>query len=195
LEGQFGLCKFSGMSGIDLHEVEQLLDTPEPPELGPGPREGVQPEAALHRKLGGLLDGTDLSDEKRELVRSLVFLWHDHLEPAHVIAQRIENPDGAFVHGIMHRREPDYGNAAYWFRRVGRHAAFPEIAKRAKLLIQAGEEEALGKELIRQGEWNAFGFIDACEQGSHRGVSDKRIRLLREVQSVETRVLLEWFCG
>jgi hypothetical protein len=182
------------MAGFDLHQVEQLLATPEPPELGPGPREGVQPEADLNRKLDELLNSTKLSNEKQQLIRALVLLWHDHLDAAHVIAQSIENPDGAFVHGIMHRRERDYGNAAYWFRRVGKHPAFPEIRKRVKALTAAKGEGEVGKDLIPQGEWNAFAFIDACEQGSRQGASEQQSRLLREVQAVETRVLLEWFC-
>jgi hypothetical protein len=180
---------------MDLRKIEELLDTPQPPGLGAGPREGVQSEAVLNRKLDGLSHGKDTSEEKQQLIRALVLLWHDHLEAAHVIAQRIENPDGAFVHGIMHRREPDYGNAAYWFRRVGNHPALPEIAKRAKALIEGKGKSDPAKDLIRQGEWNAFGFIDACEQASGLGASDERRRFLCEVQGVETRVLLERFCS
>src|SRR5436189_4088681 len=109
-----------GMAGTDLREVNKLLDTPELPELGPGPRRQVQPEAALNHAVEKLVGAAKLSQEKEQIVRALILLWHDHLEAAHVIAQEIENADGAFVHGIMHRREPDYGNAAYWFRRMGK---------------------------------------------------------------------------
>src|SRR6185295_3750711 len=107
------------------------MTTPEPPGLGPGPRAGVQPVAALNRTLHSIFAHTDSSKETVELVKALVLLWHDHLDAAHNIAQAVEGPDGAFVHGIMHRREPDYGNAKYWFRRVGKHPAFPEVGKRA----------------------------------------------------------------
>src|SRR2546426_713043 len=117
------------MSGIALQEIEKLLEAAELPELGPGPRAGVLSEGAVNRGLAELIGGRKLPMEKQELIRALVLLWHDNLEAAHRIAQEIENADGAFVHGIMHRREPDYGNAAYWFRRVGKHGAFSEIAK------------------------------------------------------------------
>jgi hypothetical protein len=35
------------------------------------------------------------------------------------------------VHAIMHRREPDPWNSKYWWRRVGAHPCFPELARRA----------------------------------------------------------------
>jgi hypothetical protein len=181
------------MARIALPEIEKVLETPELPELGSGPRAGVQSEAALNRTMDGLLAETKLKQEKQQLIRALVLLWHDHLEAAHGIAQEIENADGAFVHGIMHRREPDYGNAAYWFRRVGRHPAFPEIGKRTSALLEEGERELLQK-LIPRGEWDAFAFIDACEKCAGKGGSETRKQILKEVQEVETRALLDWFC-
>ena len=41
------------LSGVhpQMKQFEKLLTTPEPPELGPGPRAGVQPQAALNRAL------------------------------------------------------------------------------------------------------------------------------------------------
>src|SRR5439155_4537203 len=113
------LSMVCGMSGMDA--IQKLLATPEPPDLGPGPRPGVETEGHLNRKLDEALRQTKLSIARQQLIRALVLLWHDHLDAAHVIAQEIESADGAFIHGIMHRREPDYGNAKYWFRRVGEH--------------------------------------------------------------------------
>src|SRR5262249_24939293 len=108
----------------------KLLDGAGLPPLGPGPRAGVRAQAELDRELAAMPQLAALPAERRELVRALVLLWHDHLEAAHTISQGIETADGAFVHGIMHRREPDYGNAKYWFRRVGRHPVFPSLAGR-----------------------------------------------------------------
>ena len=50
-------------------------------------------------------------------------LWHDgrgDWEAAHAIAQVVPDPDGAWVHAYLHRKEGDASNAAYWYRRAGR---------------------------------------------------------------------------
>jgi hypothetical protein len=53
-------------------------------------------------------------------------LWHDargDWDEAHRIAQDVDDPNGAWVHGYLHRKEGDTGNAAYWYRRAGKPAA------------------------------------------------------------------------
>ena len=40
-------------------------------------------------------------------------------DEAHTIAQDIDTPEGAYLHGMIHRQEPDEINAAYWFRKAG----------------------------------------------------------------------------
>src|SRR6516225_11398987 len=125
----------------------KFLDTVQLADLGPGPRPGVSPESELNESLAKTFKESQLPEGEQELVRALVLLWHDHLDAAHTLAQSVENPDGSYVHAIMHRREPDYGNAAYWFRRVGQHPAFAEIAKQAAALLQP-KDEALRNELI-----------------------------------------------
>src|SRR5258706_7044900 len=177
----------------EMDEIAKLVATPEPPELGPHPRPGVQPETSLNRALDELFRRGKLPAQRQQLIRALVLLWHDHLEAAHVIAQDIENADGAFVHGIMHRREPDYGNAKYWFHRVDKHPAFPEIASRVSALLEAKGETDLRAKVIPRGEWDPFAFVDACERGSRKPVSGEHARMLREVQATESLVLLDWF--
>lgn len=168
--------------------LKQFLATAEPADLGPGPRPGVQSQEALEKQLEPLLQSSDLSREPRELIRALILLWHDHLDAAHTIAQGFDTADGAFVHGIMHRREPDYGNAAYWFRRVGRHPAYLEIALQVAPLLTSAAEPNLTATLIRDRVWDSFAFIDACEKASAGPESPKR--LLREIQRIETVALL-----
>src|SRR5438477_5357823 len=62
-----------------------------------------------------------------------LYLYFSCLDEAHSIAQNLESADGSFWHGIMHRQEPDAGNSAYWFRRVGKHPIFPALREEARL--------------------------------------------------------------
>lgn len=168
--------------------LAQLLRTREPPELGPGPRAGVRPEAEVNQTLEEVLSRRDLPRGNQELTRALVLLWHDHLEAAHVIAQSIENASGAFIHGIMHRREPDFSNAAYWFRRVGAHPVFEPLAEKIGAMIQGQKESPLRK-LIPNEKWDPFAFINACEHTRRDGLHDGP---LRQVQQIESEELLNW---
>ena len=176
------------MSGLD--SIAKLLDTSELPELGPGPRAGILPEGELSQKLDEALRQTKLPAGNEQLIRALVLLWHDHLDAAHSIAQSVENSEGAFVHGIIHRREPDYGNAKYWFRRVGKHPAFRVLASWVTASFDAKSKSALREELVPRGEWDAFAFIDACERAASQPASDPLQRFLRKIQRAETETLL-----
>jgi hypothetical protein len=180
------------MSDSAIGRIQKLLATAEPPELGPGPRPGVLSGSELNAKLDALLGQTRFPAGRQQLIRSLVLLWHDHLDAAHNISQGVENADGSFVHAIMHRREPDAGNSKYWWRRVGGHPAFPEIAKRVNELWSGSrrpEEVNLAKRLVPDGKWDASAFVDACDAAK----DEKLIHILRQVQRIETEVLLEHF--
>ena len=51
---------------------------------------------------------------------SAIHLYADDLDRAHTAVADIENDhEAAYWHGIMHRREGDFSNANYWFRRTG----------------------------------------------------------------------------
>ena len=169
-------------------DLSSFLATAKPANLGPDPRPGVQTQAGLEEQLKPLLEASGLPIERRQLVRALVLLWHDHLNAAHVIAQDHEGPDGAFVHGIMHRREPDFGNAAYWFRRVGRHPAFAEIGSQAAILLRSTSHRDLVAKLPSNGEWDPFAFIDACARASSNSARSQSE--LRELQRIEFSALL-----
>ncbi len=175
-----------------LKSLRDLLRTTEPAQLGPVSRTCSQPLDALNRALDSLLK--KFPDHRdAELIRSLVLLWHDHLDASHTISQSIETGDGSFLHGIMHRREPDYWNSKYWFRRVGNHAAFPMIAKRAGELLAKSGNTKLSAQLLSRGVWDAFAFVDAVEIACLRDETDEHRLLLRELQQIEFEVLLEYF--
>jgi len=175
-----------------LEKVKQLLATPESPALGSETRAGTSSPAQIQEAFGKIFSAAAVPPANRELARALVLLWHDQLEPAHVIAQEFENRDGSFIHGIMHRREPDYSNAKYWFRRAGAHPCFPEIARRVSARLDASEASGLRERLLPRGEWDPVTFTDACEQASRKPPADKEQRLLREIQRIEMETLLEY---
>jgi len=167
-------------------ELASLLATTELPDLGSGPRKGVRAISELERAVEAV---TLISERNRELVLGTVLLWHDHFDAAHEIAQEIETPDGSYLHAIMHRREPDYSNAKYWFRRVGGHSCYGALAKHVAEKISPVQPE-LARRLAPRGEWDAFAFVDACETAS--GKSPGSSNLLREIQAAEFRTFLNY---
>ena len=176
-------------------EFDSLLQTAESPELGPGPRAGVLSVAELNATLDRVLAETQLAGARADLVRALVLLWHDHLEPAHVLAQAVPDRDGSYVHGILHRREPDYSNAKYWFQRVGSHPCYRRLAVEAAALLQDQAGAALAGTFLRNQLWDAVGFVDACEAAARQTSGQATARRLREVQALEFHILLEHLCS
>ena len=179
----------------NTREFKELLMAGGLPELGPGPRTGILPHEELTKKLDDLLANTSLPSVSRDLIRALILLWHDRMDPAHAIAQAIENADGSFVHGILHRREPDYGNAAYWFRRVGAHKSYRALTERVEQMLTAENAHPLKLELLPDGEWDPFAFIRLCEKASSKPRTDAHVDSLRKVQGIESEILLEQFCA
>jgi len=171
-----------------------FLDTPELADLGPGPRAGVEPLASLKSKLEKALSELKVTDARAELVRATILLWHDHLDAAHAIAQDIDNRDGSYVHALMHRREPDPDNAKYWFRRVGQHPCYPELAAQAQELSKGTAQEKFVFQFIAREQWDAFDFVDACEQVTSTGTREQA-ELLREIQRLEFQVLLNYLAN
>ena len=171
--------------------LRSYLASPAPPELGPGPRQGVDGLDSLTGKLNRTFADAEFAGSRADSARALILLWHDHFDAAHTIAQEIETGDGSYVHAILHRREPDCSNAKYWFRRVGRHSSFPELATRVSELLRTKGELDLGKSLIPGGQWDSFAFVDACEDAFKQPSDQPRSLLLREIQRIEFEVLLE----
>jgi len=169
------------------------MATPGLPALGPGPRAGILPLPELCQKLDEFLSRSAVPSSVHAPIRAAVLLWHDHLDASHRIAQDIPGPDGSLLHGIMHRREPDYSNAKYWFQRVGKHACFAELARQSAALVHAKNEEALCADLVPGGEWDPLAFVDACERVSCGPEFAAQTDLLRAIQKMEFDLLIERF--
>jgi hypothetical protein len=171
-----------------LNAFKQLIATTELPMLGPQRRSGIKAVEELNRSLAEFFHAQKFPAHTHELLRSAALLWHDHLDASHTISQSIETRDGSWLHGIMHRREPDYGNAKYWFRRVGQHEAFPKLAERVAKFLH-NDNDGLTR-LIENGEWMPFALVDECERAESRRDATRQ-KILREIQAIEFDTLVE----
>src|SRR4051812_4798889 len=99
-----------------------------------------------------------------EPARAGLYLHAGFWDEAHEIAQSISTTDGSYWHAIVHRQEPDAGNAGYWFHRVGAHPIFPVLAKRAAEIDPAFD-----------GPWDPIAFVDYCENGGRDAVEIQEI--------------------
>jgi hypothetical protein len=70
----------------------------------------------------------------------LVALWHDargDWDAAHTVAQDVPDPDGAWVHAYLHRKEGDLANASYWYRRADKPVATGSLEQEWRQLVTA----------------------------------------------------------
>ncbi len=100
----------------------------------------------------------------RPLLQAGLWLYVDELDRSHSISQGITDATGSFWHGIMHRREGDFGNSHYWFNRMGHHPAMDTIEG-----------------------YDAHAFIDSVESRQSGGIED-----LIAIQKREWSALFEW---
>src|ERR1041384_2254707 len=154
------------MTGLST-ALRNLPATPEPPELGPAQRPGTLSVAEIDTQLKAL--SGKFPRTSQQLIRATLYLWHDHLDPSHSIAQGIETADGSLLHGIMHRREPDFSNARYWFRRVGAaHPSFECVAGKVKIAVKGRDAGAITKKLMPNEKWHPLAFVDLIEDAQRR---------------------------
>jgi len=175
------------MAGLSS-ELRKLLSSSEPPYPAPKHRPGTLSIAEIDRQLKPLFNK---ASPTQQLISATLYLWHDHLDEAHSLALEIETSDGSYVHGIMHRREPDYSNARYWFKRVGKHPCFVQLAKRAREIV-ASESIPHLTALTKSTQWDPYAFIDACEHAAQTQ-NAAEIKQLRQIQAAELELLLERF--
>lgn len=176
-----------------------------PPPLGPGvPHEPAR--APLHALAQALLPpgsqgaaapgratlaGRPIVDiEAARCCLAGLWLAHGFLEESHRLSQETDTREGSYWHGILHRREPDYANAKYWFRRVPQHPIHQPLAERAAELARASELDAPARFLTESPTWDALRFVDLCEAIA-RGRS-RCEELARQVALAEWELLFDY---
>ncbi|MEM7478479.1 MAG: hypothetical protein AAF483_26145, partial [Planctomycetota bacterium] len=145
------------MPGIELiegslaPELMQLIEEAPLPSIGDeGAIEGVAVRVpAVTKQLA--IRGT--------LAESGLWLLAGELDRSHSISQNDGSAEGSFWHGIMHRREGDFGNSKYWFRRVGAHPVHDQL--KATILSAELLEPTL-KSSLTEAASIADAIVDAC---------------------------------
>ena len=114
----------------------------------------------------------------------------DRADESHTISQDIDTATASYWHGIMHRREPDFSNSKYWFRRVGEHPIFSDLCAEVNAVARGADLDETTRYLESQTNWDAFAFVDSCEATS-RGHGNEQ--LCRRIAELEWQILFD-FC-
>lgn len=118
-----------------------------------------------------------------------VCLLYDFLDLSHTISQSITTPTGSYWHGIMHRREGDFSNAKYWFRRVGEHPVFWPLAEQVQTQVS---QHAVLKSLLEGGGWDPYAMVDACQASQADPANSTDLEICRDVQQWEWELLFHY---
>ena len=116
-----------------------------------------------------------------------LWLYFSCFEECHRTAQDLHTPEGSFWHGILHRQEPDSGNAAYWFRHAGNHPVFQPLLKEAEEIISRYPNA----EFRPAAAWDPFAFILFCERARQQPGSPSEHAAL-EIQRAEWQLLFDY---
>ena len=171
-------------------EIADLLD-PDLPPLGPG-----TPKAEFEQRIAKTAPETVLGSAivslgNADCCLAGIWLWNGFLDQSHELSQNVDTPEGSWWHGIMHRREPDASNAAYWFRRVGDHQLFSALGEKVREHAKQTELPDEAQWLSQCTNWKPQQFIEASESASHN--PNKVVcRVLREVAAIEWYTLFDY---
>jgi hypothetical protein len=127
----------------------------------------IRPPRGSNEMLKSLerLDWTNVAKARQGEVLRAGALWlHGFLDESHSVAQGIASAEGSYWHALMHRSEGDFSNSKYWYRRVGRHAIFPDLLAATRQLKIGPESFEAG--LLDSEDWDPFRFVDAMKHAT-----------------------------
>lgn len=118
-----------------------------------------------------------------------LWLYFSCFDEAHELANDCHSKEGCLWHAIVHRREGDSANSAYWYRRAGWHAIFSELAlDAAKILERYPHAE------FRAARWDPYAFVSFCDQARQQPRSEQELAA-KEIQRAEWQILFDHCAG
>jgi hypothetical protein len=116
-----------------------------------------------------------------------LWLYFSCFDECHEIVQDLGSAEASLWHAILHRQEPDSGNAAYWFRRAGNHPIFPALCQAADDIVARLPEA----EFRTGGKWDPYSFVMFCERARQQPGS-AQARAAVEIQLTEWQLLFDY---
>ena len=153
------------------------------PSLGPETRDSLLSIDQCKKRTANALENENITGIEEKLILSAALLWHDYLDESHTISQSIHTQAGSYLHGIMHRREPDYSNAKYWFYKSGSYSCYGMLSGKLETILDNTSLASLA-----EGRWDPFAMVDAV---SRTEPDTDEYELLQKVQNAEFQTLLE----
>lgn len=131
--------------------------------------------------------------EMAECCLAGAWLLFNYLDESHSISQQIHTREGSYWHGIMHRREGDFGNSKYWFRQAGVHVIFGDLHEQVTDYLSRRENnDARLDALSTNGVWSPDVFVDLCATALGNSSQDVGlIEPLQEIAMIEWRLLFD----
>jgi hypothetical protein len=123
---------------------------------------------------------------QKEVAMAGLWIYFSCFEEAHQLADACETEDGYLWHGIVHRLEGDLGNAAYWFRKAGRHPIYSELGPAVGEITRRSPNAE-----FRAGRWDPFAFLAFCDRVQAQPGTDHE-RVAMEIQRAEWQLLFDY---
>lgn len=171
-------------------EMGPLLKAEKPAPLGPGTPTASKCEALKKLTIDTAFSEFPIADgDMAACCICGLFLLHNFLDESHRISQGIETREGSYWHGIMHRREPDAGNAKYWFSQAGEQEMFDQLFVAAKDLASQHVGTPPADAISGWSRWNSAAFVDLCDEA--RGTGSDAEAYCIAVQEAEWELMFD----
>ena len=100
----------------------------------------------------------------------------DYIWEGHEIVQDYPELEASWWHAFMHRMEGDYGNSAYWYRRVGEPAEYVGFFEAVKKL----ELDSGISSIQDASSWDPFVFNGLIDR--YRNTSEESLKKVHELE-------------
>ncbi len=138
-----------------------------------------------------LLENSFASGAIRESLAAALWLAAGDLDHAHRICQDIPGPYGAAWHAVVHRREGDFWNSKYWWRRAEAIRWDGFMTRLGKIVqLPPGDQLKDLRKFISASRYDPATFVDlVAGQSEHPDAATEKILL--QIQRAEWLALFE----